>query len=414
MKTTQRAFVAVGAAGSLILAGCGGGADDGASPDAESTEITWSFWIGGAEDQALWNDLGGLVTAQYPEITMNLQGAPWNDYWTKLPTQLSSADAQCVFGIQGPRVTQFKDSMLPLDELIAENDIDLSAFDEVALEAMTVDGEVYALPYDTGPTIMFYNKDVFDAAGVTVEQNWTADEFEAAARAIKDTSGMATLGNTPSATDALAIAYAYNGAFVWQDDGSIDLEDERLAEAWQWQADLEAEGLAQAAITGDADSPRTDFTTGLVATYVGGPWDVIDIATAVDFTVGVVTLPAGPDGQGTLSSGSGFGISQSCGTPDEAMKAVSVLTGDKALSTLASGGRAFVARTAQQDAWFEVASDAAGVQEALTAAQAESVPRPGSHDTTKLAQLLLQYAPSALNGDADPAQVLSDIQSQLG
>ncbi len=49
--------------------------------------ITWQMWAGGEEDVAGWQEIADLVHKQYPDIKVELQTAPWGDYWTKLAAQ---------------------------------------------------------------------------------------------------------------------------------------------------------------------------------------------------------------------------------------------------------------------------------------------------------------------------------------
>jgi multiple sugar transport system substrate-binding protein/raffinose/stachyose/melibiose transport system substrate-binding protein len=420
------------AAGALLLAGCGSAAEPSqsapASTEASNTggdtggetggtgavEITWSFWIGGAEDQQVWDEIGAMVTEANPNITMKLLGAPFSDYWTKLPTQLSSADAQCVVGMQNLKLAEYTDQLLALDDIIAQKGFDLTQIDTGAVDGMRVDGTLYALPYDNGPMILFYNKDVFDQAGVTVAQGWSADDFEAAAKKIKEAAGLPTLGNAAHDMYTSSLDYAYNGAYPWGEGGKINVNNDQLAAAWEWQARLAKDGLALPAISGDADAARASFQTGEVATFVGGPWDVIDLAGSVSFTMGLATLPAGPGGGKTLSAGSGFGINKNCANVDAAFEAISVLTGEQADKKLADLGRAFVARPAAQAGWYEKVQNVVDAKAALDAASASSAPFPSSPDAAKFSELYTQYAAAALNGDRPAKDVLAEIQEQLG
>ena len=102
--------------------------------------------------------------------------------------------------------------------------------------------------------------------------------------------------------------------------------------------------------------------------YIDGPWDmIIDLSSVKsgieNFKVGIAPLPVGPGGKSvSILAGSGFGIS-----PDlyknhpgmnksvllsDAIKAIEGLTSPTAEQFLASEGRAFSARTAQQKYWF--------------------------------------------------------------
>ena len=54
-------------------------------------------------DAALWQHLADMVHAKYPKLTVKLQNSAWNDYWTKMPTQLTSSGAPCIVTtVRGP------------------------------------------------------------------------------------------------------------------------------------------------------------------------------------------------------------------------------------------------------------------------------------------------------------------------
>ena len=86
------------------------------------------------------------------------------------------------------------------------------------------------------------------------------------------------------------------------------------------------------------------FTSGNVAMYVDGPWQLLNIKKKANFTVGMAPVPAREAGSITLSAGSGFGISTTSKHQDEAWKAIQVMTGPDAEKYLAEAGRAFAAR----------------------------------------------------------------------
>jgi multiple sugar transport system substrate-binding protein len=123
-------------------------------------------------------------------------------------------------------------------------------------------------------------------------------------------------------------------------------------------------------------------------------------------------MPAGDNGSHSQVAGSGFGISRSCEHPEEAMKAISVITGPEAEQYLAEQGRAYPARTAQQDAWFT--EDLAGAKEGLQAAIDRSVAVPNTPKYTQVYQLFTQYGIQAVNGQMDVPTFLETVQQQAG
>ncbi|PPF37094.1 sugar ABC transporter substrate-binding protein [Pseudoclavibacter sp. RFBG4] len=407
MKRRTKTAAAVLAIGSLALAGCASG-DSAESADG----LVWSMWIGSTEDQTAWQAVGEAGAAA-SGVNVTLQGAPFADYWTKLSTQLGTSAAPCIVSMQSLRINQFNSGLLPLDDLIAGSDIDLAEFDQGALDAMQVDGQQYAIPYDTGPMVLFYNKDAFAAAGVAdPAPGWTADEFDAATAKLKD-AGQVGFASTVEDLFLESSVLAYNGGRVLDENGEFTFDDSAFGEGVEWIAEAVQDGRATVANGPDNTADDNAFVNGSAASVVGGPWLLLDFNAKTDFEIGVATLPAGPNGGGTFSAGSGFGISSECADPEAALSAIAGMTSEEVLTSLAEQGRAFPARTAAQQVWFDNAG-IDGLQEAMDAALETAIPLPGSAKGDQFNQLLVQYGPQMVNGDKPADEVLPEIATQLG
>jgi multiple sugar transport system substrate-binding protein/raffinose/stachyose/melibiose transport system substrate-binding protein len=394
----------------LAMAGCSSGSG-AQSESGSATDLTWSMWVSSTDDQNAWKAIADLVPEQDPSTTVTLQGSPWNDYWTKLGTLITSDDSPCLVSIQSARVRTYQDALVPLNDLVNEDD--LSGFDSVALDAMKVDGNLYALPYDTGPAILFYNSDMFEEAGIPDPgATMTADEFESAAEKLKAAGDLA-FGATVEDTFLESQVLAYNGGQAVAEDGTFDVTNDAFLSGVSWIADLVKNGEALTADGADGTADDNAFISGRIASHVNGPWSVLDLSSKTDFAMGVTSLPAGAGGGTTYSSGSGFGISKKCDSPEKAMRAIEIMTGESALEQLASEGRAFPARTDAQEAWYEKASDVLNVKETLEAAQKDSIPLPSSTLQNQFNQLLGQYGVAAVNGTSDPESTFTEIASQL-
>ncbi|RKN12504.1 ABC transporter substrate-binding protein [Streptomyces radicis] len=391
----------------LVLTGCSSGTN--AASQSEDS-LVWSMWISGAEDKAAWQEVADAVSENGgPEVT--IQGSPWTDYWTKLRTQLSAGGAPCIVSVQSLRAANYTDVLVPLDSLAEEAGVDLAEFDATALDGMKVDGELYALPYDTGPVVMFYNEDLFDEVGAEIPgPGWTMDEFEAAAARFEE-AGTPLLASTVEDMFLESLILGHNGGRVIDEDGTLDATDPTFSEGLDWIASLVESGQAtQASAEGTADDNA--YVNQQAGMYVDGPWSLLAQKARVDFTLGVTTIPAGASGPSTFSAGSGFGISQECEHPDRAFEAIRTMTSEPVLRSLAEQGRAFPARTAVQQVWYDSAG-IEGAQEVLTAAQEASVPLPGNRQSDQLAQLLTQYAVQAVNGQQSGADTMESIAGQL-
>lgn len=91
-----------------------------------------------------------------------------------------------------------KDSFIPLNNLINSNGVDTSKYIDSIIQALTINGEVYALPTSINTSLLYYNKDMFDAkeseirSALSLEENesiypnetWDYDDFKKAGVAL--------------------------------------------------------------------------------------------------------------------------------------------------------------------------------------------------------------------------------------
>lgn len=405
MRARTASAIAVTTVGLLALSGCSG------QSGSDSKDLVWSMWVGSSADQEAWQAVGN-TGGEAAGATVTLQGAPFADYWTRLSTQLGTSSAPCIVSMQSLRVSQYADSLLPLNDLISSTDTDISGFDAGALKALAVGDQQYALPYDTGPMVLFYNRDLFDKAGVKPEAGWTVDDFEAAAATLKS-AGTVAFGTTVEDLYLESSILAYNGGEAVSTDGTIDVSNPSFVKGVEWLAGMVEDGTAAPANGPDPTAEDNAFLGGTVASMVGGPWLVLDLKSRAPFTLGVTTVPSAAGEQKTYSAGSGFGISKNCNNPDAAFTAITAMTSEETLSTLAADGRAFPARTAAQKVWFDN-TGVEGIEDTFASALESAVALPGSTKSDQFNQLLAQYGPQAVNGTEPAQDVLDEITSQLG
>jgi ABC-type glycerol-3-phosphate transport system substrate-binding protein len=394
----------------VTAAGCSGGDDGSGSPD--SADLTWQFWVGGSEDKASWNQVAERVTEEHPGIKVKLQGVSWDSYWSKIGTQLASGDAPCIVGMQSLRVSKFGNALAPLDDLMEKYGVQAGDFDDAILDGLKSDGKQVALPYDTGPTIIFYNRDAFADAGVPEpEPGWSVADFEAAAAKLS-TDGKHGVAIEPN-EGSLPWVRTFNGAQPVE-DGALDLTAPKFVQGYQDVIDMVQEDKVAPEPAGDPYAfKQNQFMSGKAAMMADGPWAVITVREQVKFKLGVAPMPAGPDGSQTFTAGSGFGISQSCENKDAAFQAIASMTGQESLSGLAAAGRAYPARPAAQDAWYQ-AAEIAGARETLAYAASHSAPLVTSDNWLQAAEAWNRFGSQAANGDISAEEALQQVQDNAG
>lgn len=374
--------------------------------------LTWQMW-GDEKDTALFQSIADLVTEEYPNIKVTPQFSGWTDYWTRLPVLASSGQIADLVAMQSMRMPSFYGVLEPLDPFIAADNFDKSVFESSIISGLSQDGVQYALPYDVGPWLVFYNRDKFAEAGLAEPKpDWTFDDFKAAAE--KLTSGD-NYGYAVQAFDFIAQPVAL-GAEYFNDGNQFDLTNPGYAAAVGKLVDLVAVAKASPVFASGAGAQTGSgrFAAGNAAMVIDGPWSLLTTQASVGFKVGVAPLPRGEGPSRYITAGSGWGISAASQHKDEAYKALKVLTGPKAAEILASAGRALPGRLAEQKFWYDVAAkDIAGARETLQYSFEHSTPFRINESWNEFENLITQYIPLALNGDNTTDAVLADIQSQL-
>ena len=155
--------------------------------------------------------------------------ADWDAYWDKLQTGLAGGAAPDVFAMDGPLGPDYqsRDVLLDLTPFIEAENYDLGQLDDNAVKDFTTkDGVVFGLPRDLNVVALYYNKDMFDAAGIAYpDDTWTWDKLvEVGKQLTKDTDGDGTIDQWGIYTETTDMENAWS-SFVWQAGGDILTED---------------------------------------------------------------------------------------------------------------------------------------------------------------------------------------------
>ncbi len=260
-----------------------------------------------------------------------------SDYYTKLNTTLAGGTAPDVFypATHVANSLASKGALLTINSYIERDGIDLSAYDPAILELYSIDGEIHCLPIDSAALVVYYNKDIFDEAGVDYpEAGWTWDEFLATAQTLTqdldDDDRVDIFGVDQFRNYWPMVTWTNTGNYLFDDIRNptefIGGADPTVVDSVQWLADL---SLVHGVMP--SDEQRADisdmFAAGKAAMQVVGHWRFTRYSTA-EINFDVVALPIGETGeQVNRADGSCFAISASTENPDEAWELVKFLAG---------------------------------------------------------------------------------------
>jgi multiple sugar transport system substrate-binding protein len=188
----------------------------------------------------------------------------------------------------------------------------------------------FGLPRDFQTIVLFYNKAMFDAAGLAYpDESWTLENLRTAAKALTlDTDGDGSTDQWGISTELWdmeptwgPVLYSYGAAPLTEDHSKTTLTEGTAPDAWNYLASLMLEdGSIMSAE--DLESYGYDgFLAGVAAMTFSGHW-VIPGYNELAFDWDVAPFPAGPAGRATLVNSAGIVISAATPHPDEAWKFV--------------------------------------------------------------------------------------------
>lgn len=293
---TRRAAIGLAMAGTALTLSM--------SP-ALAQSVTLDFWDmiwGGPAYPIAAAKLVDQYNAENPDVKVVYRSVPWSNWYETYVTAIASGSAPDMSTGASFQAVQLYDqgAILALDDLVAR--IDQTDFSAGSLDAMKYDGHYVGLPWGLDPRVLWYRKDLLDAAGVAVPTNW--DEFRAAAKTLTGGGkyGLVSSGD-PGGMHWILTSTTNNDGGLFDTEGNPALTSERSMEALKFLEALVADGSVNPASAGYVnDDARGAFIRGEAAFILNGPGlPALSPEQAGNF--GIVPPIAGPHGdKGTFSS----------------------------------------------------------------------------------------------------------------
>lgn len=299
---------------------------------AESGKVTLNvtgFSSSPAEDALVAQGLH-TFEQQNPNITVNWSPIP-TDYDTKMRANVASGNVADVFYVTPPMAQEYTAAgkLLNLSPYMGRDNVSPSSFYANLQEPFDcADGTVYSIPKDWNTLGLFYNKTMFQQAGLGDPSNWSWSDLQSAAQKL-------TSGNVHGI--ALPPDASRWGAFLFANGGQMLSSDGKTA------AFNSAAGVASATFYTSFESNKT----GVQPSDVGAGWDgeafgkqevamtfeggwMIPYLSSTFPSVqyGIAPVPMAPTGQrGNLLYTNGWGAYSGTKHPDAAWKLIQYMTG---------------------------------------------------------------------------------------
>ncbi len=321
-----------------------------AAPTAEKVTLKWAIWD--KESTAYWQALADEYEATHQNVTIDMVDLGSTDYMTVLATELSGSgtefDVVTIKDVPGYATLVQKNAIRPLDDYIKADGVDLTKYSGVT-DQVTVNGSLYELPFRNDFWVLFYNKDIFDAAGVDYPTNdMTFEEYDALARKVTKTdfgnqvygahyhtwrSAVQLFGVLDGKHSILDGEYGF-----FADYYNMVLNQEKDGVCRKY-TDLKTEGLHYSAAFSGGDVAMLNMGSWFIATMItnlaNGEYD-----SSLCGNWGIVKYPhaEGVEAGSTLGTITGLAVTTATDTPDAAWDFVKWVSGEEGAKVMAETG----------------------------------------------------------------------------
>lgn len=354
------------------MAACGG--DSGSSGETKKEDSGDSGESDGGElSVSIWdiNQEPGLkeILADFTEetgIKTKLTVVKWDEYWTMLEAGAQGGSLPDVFWMHSNESERYmsNDMLLDLTDKIAESDkIDPENYPEDIWGLYTYDDKYYAVPKDVDTIALWYNKTMFDEAGLAYPTaDWTWDDVsEAAKKLTKDDGSQYGLAvrNDNNQAGYYNLVYDNGGYIINEDKTKSGWDDPKTIEAMKTLEGWIKDGVMPSIETMSENGEDVLFQSGKAAMVLQGSWMVAAYRdneyTAANCDLVELPKNAETGRRASVYNGLGWAAAANGEHTEEAWKLLEYLGSEEAQKKQAELGVTMSAYKGTSDAWAKSA-----------------------------------------------------------
>jgi len=275
------------------------------STSALSAELRFTIWTGNEAHLAMLNGFAESFKATHPDVTVKFETIPPADYTQKLTFQLAGGNPPDAGWMMEDAAPTFANAGVLEDlapTLNSAEGYDFADFSEPALGLWTSGDTVYGVPFSTSPFVIFYNKDMFDKAGLedplalAAKGEWDMAKFQEVAKTLTEANGKWGFefkdgqGYDSRIMHALMPPIRAYGGDVWA-NGECGFDKPEAVAAVQQLHDMvfKDKSIVPPGETGDYFSGGSAMTINQISRA--------SLMPKAGFNWGIAPLPTGPGGE---------------------------------------------------------------------------------------------------------------------
>lgn len=306
-------------------------------------ELRFTVWTGNDAHLSMLNGIADSFTATRPGVTVNYETIPAGDYIQKLTFQLAGGNPPDLGWMFENSIPTFvaADAVLDLGPALnSAEGYDLADFSEPAM-GLWADGDaVWGVPFSTSPFMIYFNKDMFDAAGLedpltlASKGEWDMDAFRAAAKALAEANDAYGFefkdgqGYDSRIMHAIMPPIRAYGGYAWRDGECGFNKPEAVAALTQLHEMVFLDGsIVPPGEQGDFFSGGSAMTINQISRASKMP--------EAGFNWGIAPLPIGPAGEAPIIGQAGLVVFAQSPNPELAQAFIAHMTNAENVAVMA-------------------------------------------------------------------------------
>jgi len=310
-------------------------------------------------------DWDNIFMERHPDIAIKRTNNTWAEHNAIVPTWAAAGKLPDIIYVHGAFAFPWNHEgiMVSIQDYVdTDAEFNVGGVWEEALRLYRYKGKQYEIPYDHGPCILGFNKDLFDEAGVPYpDETWTMDDLlENAKKLTKEGQqqwGMGDYyGNYLRVQNEIGMPKIgpWGGRVFNDEETEILLGSPESLKALNWWYDTIHKHKVAPNLAEMQAVPGGPWLAGMTAMAMVPTWMTPQLTTAAAFSWDVAPWPAGPAGRKTGSFGSGFGITRDCKHPDVAWSYLREYLSVEGMEFMwGESGRGSPAREAAYQSWLD-------------------------------------------------------------
>jgi multiple sugar transport system substrate-binding protein len=274
-----------------------------ASKEIKKVHLQLSIW-GNDTHKAMYEELLAKYTEENPNVTVEVLTIPFSEYQQKISILKAGGATPDVLWLADVMIAQFlnTDQLTDISALQTDKDYNFGDINKNLLEPVTKDGKYYGVPFSTPPSLLYYNKTMFEKNNIPTPTelykagNWNFETFLSSAKAISDkntgTYGVImNKGNWKKWYFSVAdFVWGFGGDVFNKDGTEFTLNSEAGRKGVQMFYDMIFTNEVH-----PKPGDQTTFESGKIGMFSDTLAYIKTASAITDFEWDIIPMPAGPE-----------------------------------------------------------------------------------------------------------------------